>query len=319
MPHSDSATGASVGHVVEREVRVEDRQERDRQQRRGEQADAAVEQPRAGEVQQPHGERADDGGGDARDDEDLGRVRSRRRSTTPARPPNHDREHDVQQVRVGGRVDEVVRVPAVPEQPDRARARSARSRRRCRRTAGPARRPTGAGRARPRGRRRGRASTASARSRPLLGRLGAPRRRARARARASRARAARDGADSTADIGAVVRGRGDPGEAGHRQRVLDVLGRRDVRREALAQERLAARRVDRDAAADPCAFALGSLRAITSSTPASRTQRVSGTACGWARTPARTSARARTFGLRNSASSAACDCAAEARARCRRR
>ena len=69
--------------VVEREVRVEDRQERDRQERRGEQADAAVEEARAGEVQQPHRERPEDRGRDARDDEHLGRVGRAKAFETP--------------------------------------------------------------------------------------------------------------------------------------------------------------------------------------------------------------------------------------------
>ena len=69
--------------VVEREVRVEDRQERDRQERRGQQADAAVAEARGGEVQQPHRQRPDDGGRDARDDEHLGRDGPRRCSRRP--------------------------------------------------------------------------------------------------------------------------------------------------------------------------------------------------------------------------------------------
>src|SRR4051812_9383347 len=56
------------------------------------------------------------------------------------------------------------------------------------------------------------------------------------------------GGASTTDIGPVVAGGGHEGVAGQRQRVLDVVGARLVRREALAQERLAVRRVHRDAA-----------------------------------------------------------------------
>src|SRR3954471_10861709 len=56
------------------------------------------------------------------------------------------------------------------------------------------------------------------------------------------------GAVSTADIRPVEAGRGRERVAGQRQGVLDVLGARLVRREALAQQCLAVRRVDRDAA-----------------------------------------------------------------------
>src|SRR5215218_7218633 len=55
------------------------------------------------------------------------------------------------------------------------------------------------------------------------------------------------GAASTTDIGPVMPGGRDPLVAGHRQRVADVLPVGDVGREALAQQRLAARRVDRHA------------------------------------------------------------------------
>ena len=61
-------------HVVERQVRVEDGEEGDRQQRRGQQARGAAEELGARQVQQPHRQRADRRGGEARDDEDLGRV-----------------------------------------------------------------------------------------------------------------------------------------------------------------------------------------------------------------------------------------------------
>ena len=104
--------------VVERQVRVEDGQEGAREQRRGQQADGAAEELGAGQVQQPHRERADRRGGEARDDEDLGRVGGERlrHARAPAEP---DVEDDVQQVRVRRRVDEVVRVPAVAEEADR--------------------------------------------------------------------------------------------------------------------------------------------------------------------------------------------------------
>ncbi len=105
-------------HVVERQVGVEDGQEGAREQRRGQQADGAAEELGAGQVQQPHRERADRRGGQARDDEDLGRVGGERlrHARAPAEP---DVEDDVQQVRVRRRVDEVVRVPAVAEEADR--------------------------------------------------------------------------------------------------------------------------------------------------------------------------------------------------------
>ena len=45
-------------HVVERELGVEDRQEGDREDAGRQQPDAAVDEPRAGEVQQPDGDRA---------------------------------------------------------------------------------------------------------------------------------------------------------------------------------------------------------------------------------------------------------------------
>ena len=100
------------GHVVEREVRVEDGQEGDRLDGGGEQADATSEQPRAGGIQQPQGDRRRAGR--------RRRARACRRSAgcsskarrTPARPPYHDGEQVVQQIGEGGRVGEVVRVEA---------------------------------------------------------------------------------------------------------------------------------------------------------------------------------------------------------------
>ena len=105
-------------HVVERQVRVEDRQERDGEQPGRQDPHAAVEQALAGQVQQPDRERPHDRRRDARDDEDLGGVGRVGLVDAVAAAEPH-REDDVQQVRVGRRVDEVVRVPAVPEQADR--------------------------------------------------------------------------------------------------------------------------------------------------------------------------------------------------------
>ncbi len=56
-------------HVVEREVRVEDRQERHRLDRRRQQADRAVEQPRARQVKQPQRQRPQHRSGDTRERE----------------------------------------------------------------------------------------------------------------------------------------------------------------------------------------------------------------------------------------------------------
>jgi hypothetical protein len=107
------------GHVVEREVRVEDRQEGDREDAGGEQSRAPVDQPGAGEVQQPDGHGAQQRREHPGDDPHLGGIgrEGLRHALAPAEP---DREDDVRQVRVGGRVDEVLRVPVVPEEPDRA-------------------------------------------------------------------------------------------------------------------------------------------------------------------------------------------------------
>ena len=73
------------GHVVEREVRVEDGQEGDRLDRRREQPDGAAEQPRAGQVEQPQRERPEHRGGDARERVELRRGAARRRARRRAR------------------------------------------------------------------------------------------------------------------------------------------------------------------------------------------------------------------------------------------
>ena len=107
-------------HVVERQVRVEHGQERDREQRACEQAGAAVEEPPREQVREVHGERAQQRGDDARDHEHLGRVeRVRVRRVRPAAVA--EPVDDVQQVRVGRRVDEVVGIPRVAEQAERLR------------------------------------------------------------------------------------------------------------------------------------------------------------------------------------------------------
>ncbi len=108
--------------VVEREVAVVDRQERDREQRAGEHADAAVvEQPRAGDRGQRDGERAEEGARAARQRERRRRIgREGAADRRRVRPPAH-REERVDDVRERRRVDEVVGVRAVPEHPDRPR------------------------------------------------------------------------------------------------------------------------------------------------------------------------------------------------------
>ena len=107
-------------HVVERKLGVEDRQERDREDAGREQADAAVDEPRAGEVQQPDRDRPQQRRERARDDPDLRRVGGER-VRHPGATAEPDAEHHVHEVRVGRRVDVVVGVPAVAEEPDRAR------------------------------------------------------------------------------------------------------------------------------------------------------------------------------------------------------
>jgi hypothetical protein len=99
-------------------VGVEDGQERDGQHRRREQAGGAPEELGPREVEQPHRQRADRRRGQARDDEDLAGI-DRVGVVDALAPAEPHREDDVQQVRVGRRVDEVVRVPAVAEEADR--------------------------------------------------------------------------------------------------------------------------------------------------------------------------------------------------------
>ena len=107
-------------HVVERQVRVEDRQEGDREASRRRAARCGGRPAaRPARYSSQTATRPQQRGEHARDDQDLGRVR-REGVRHALAPPEPDREHDVQQVRVGGRVDEVVRVPVVAEEPDRA-------------------------------------------------------------------------------------------------------------------------------------------------------------------------------------------------------
>ena len=109
------------GHVVERQVRVEDGQEGDRLDGGGEQADATPEQPRAGGIQQPQGTDAEQGGGYARERVDVGGVLLEG-AQDPLSPAVPRVEQVVQQIGEGGRVCEVVRVEAaVLEHRDGAR------------------------------------------------------------------------------------------------------------------------------------------------------------------------------------------------------
>ncbi len=107
-------------HVVERQVRVEDRQERDRLDRRRQQAHGAAEQARARPVQQPQREHAERARGDARERVHLARV-IREGVAHAARAAVGDREQVVQHVGEARRVGEVVRVQVVPEHRHRVR------------------------------------------------------------------------------------------------------------------------------------------------------------------------------------------------------
>ncbi len=86
VPSSESVAGASVGSVVERQVAVEDGQERDRLDRGGEQAERPPEQTRAGQVQQPQRDRAEHRDGHARERVELSGCSANAR-TTPCGPP----------------------------------------------------------------------------------------------------------------------------------------------------------------------------------------------------------------------------------------
>ncbi len=105
-------------HVVERQVRVEHGQERDRLQRRRQQRRPTAQQPRTGRIQQPHSCGPEQRRAGARQREHGGRVpREGPRDPRLAAEP-HCEKH-VQQIRERGRVGEVMRVPAQREDPDR--------------------------------------------------------------------------------------------------------------------------------------------------------------------------------------------------------
>ena len=107
-------------HVVERQVRVEHRQERDGLERGGEQAGAARQQARAGRVQQPQRGDAEHRRRDPRQRVHLAGIGVERvqRALAAAVP---EREQEVQQIGERGRVGEVVRVQAAFEHLHRAR------------------------------------------------------------------------------------------------------------------------------------------------------------------------------------------------------
>ena len=107
-------------HVVQRELGVEDRQERDRHQRRGQQRDAALEEALRDQVEEPDREHAEHCGEHARDDPDLGRIDG---EGVGQRGPaaEVDLVDDRQQVGVGRRVIEIVGIAVVGEQRDRMR------------------------------------------------------------------------------------------------------------------------------------------------------------------------------------------------------
>ena len=107
-------------HVVERQVGVVHGQERDRQQRARDQARRPAQQAAPGPRQQRDRARPEDRGDDPRGLEHA-RAVGRHRLPHPGPAAEAQVEDDVQQVRVGGRVDEVARVVGVPEHPDRAR------------------------------------------------------------------------------------------------------------------------------------------------------------------------------------------------------
>ena len=107
-------------HVVERQMRVEHRQERDRLERGGEQARAARQQPRAGHVQQPQRHDAEHRGRDPRQRVHLAGIGvERMQGALAAAVP--DREQDVQQIGERRRVGEVVRVQTAFEHLHRTR------------------------------------------------------------------------------------------------------------------------------------------------------------------------------------------------------
>ncbi len=109
------------GHVVQRQVRVEGRQERHRLDRRRQQPGRPPDQAGTDEVQQPQGERAEDRRGDAGQFVDRRRVVLEAADDAAAAPVG-DREQEVEHVREGRRVGEVVRVQRpLAEHPHRPR------------------------------------------------------------------------------------------------------------------------------------------------------------------------------------------------------
>ena len=99
---------------------VEARQEGDGEDGRRDEGHRAVEQSGAGEVGEPHRDRAQDGGDDAREHEHPGRVGGERaRHRVAGSVP--ELERDVHEVAVGGRIEEVLGVVVVVEVGDRPR------------------------------------------------------------------------------------------------------------------------------------------------------------------------------------------------------
>ena len=150
LPNNDSVTGASVGSVVQRQMRIEDGQKRDRLDRGREQADAAIEQTRARRVQQP--QRSVPSTPRRSHARACTRPAGERRTCAapPTRPRTRRRRGRCSTIGERRWVGEVVRVQIVSEHRDRASARNGLPRRRCTRRAVPARRPTVAARGRPR-------------------------------------------------------------------------------------------------------------------------------------------------------------------------
>ena len=105
--------------IVERELAVGHRQERDRHHGGGEQARAAVEQPRAGEVEQPHGERAEDRRGEPGEHPDLGGVGRVVQVIDGIASAEPQLQQPGEHVGEGRRVAEVLRVQVAAEHRDR--------------------------------------------------------------------------------------------------------------------------------------------------------------------------------------------------------
>ena len=119
-PVQRQGDGRQRRHVVERKVAVEDRQEGQTEDRRRQQPDGPVEEPRAGQVGEPYRGRAEHRRDDPRDHEHLGRIGGVGADDGVC-APEPQLEHDVQQVGIRGRVEEVVGVEIVREEGDRPR------------------------------------------------------------------------------------------------------------------------------------------------------------------------------------------------------